>query len=182
MKATCIRSSYLPAGPGLTLWQAGVELFALDLGGQRAFGRQLPLHDLTGEEYRSFGRIAVEDSCEEACPESIPGTRDVHDLDGPGGDVGGDPAVLGDQVALFAHGEHDGLGAEVVEHIDELLGFVVGAEDPPGVVEGRLGHVDVAVGIADYFPGFLVVGPDPPAVVGVERDDLAHLTGFTEGL
>ena len=150
-----ILSAGRPWLPSLTLRQTGVQLFALDLGGQRAFGCQLPLDDLTGEEHGSFGRIAVEGGCEEARPEGVPGARNVDDLDGPGGDVGGDPAVFGDQVALFAHGEHDGLGAEVVEHIDVLLGFVVGAEDPPGVVDGGFGHVDVAVGIADYFPGLL---------------------------
>src|SRR5918994_3374844 len=171
MKTTCMCSSSLLAVPGfpsLTLWQAGVQLFALDLGGQGTFGRQLPLGDLTGEEHGSFGRVAIEGGGEETRPEGVPCAGDVDDFDGPGWDMGGDPAVLRDQVALFAHGEHDGLGAEVVEHIDVLLGFVVGAEDPPGVVNGGLGHVDVAEGIADYFPGLLVVWPYPPAVVRVE--------------
>ncbi len=133
---------------GPTLLQAGIYLVAVDIRGEGALRSQLPLDDLTGKEHRVFGRAAIEGGCEEACQESIPGTCDVDDLDGPGGNVGGDTAVLGDEIALLAHGEHDGLGAEVVEHLDVLLGFVVGAEDPPGV-GGGLGHVDVAVGIAD---------------------------------
>src|SRR5215212_10549309 len=111
--------------------QAGVDLRPVDIRRKGPFGGQLLFDDLTGEEHRAFRRVAVQGGDKKPGPEGIPGTRRIDDIYGTGRYVGCDPATLGDQIPLLAHGEDDGLSAEIVEHLDVLLGLVVRAEDTP---------------------------------------------------
>lgn len=130
---------------------------------------QLQLHHLAGEQGAALERVAVQQGDQETGPERVTRAGCVLDLDGTCWDVADQVAVLGDQDSLFAHREDHDSGPHIVEHLDVLLGFVIPAEDAPGVVQRWPGDADVLVHLLEDVTCFLVVRPDPRAVVRVER-------------